>query len=112
MVAADDPALVDGLLLFSYPLHPPRRPEQLRTAHFSSLRTPVLFVHGSKDPFGSLEEMQSALKLIPASTLLVPVERAGHDLSFGRGKRESTLDLPRKVVAAFEYFLGTSLRNR
>jgi len=112
MVAADDTTLVDGLLLFSYPLHPPRKPEQVRTAHFSSLRTPALFVHGSKDPFGSLEEMQSALKLIPVPTLLVPVERAGHDLSFGRGERESTLDLPRKVVDAFEHFLGTSLKNR
>ena len=112
MVAADDPALVDGLLLFSYPLHPPRKPEQLRTAHFSSLRTPALFVHGSRDPFGSLEELQSALKLIPAGTLLVPVEGAGHDLSLGRGEPNSTLDLPLKVLDAFERFLWTSLRNR
>ena len=112
MVAADDPALVDGLLLFSYPLHPPRKPEQLRTAHFSSMRTPALFVHGSKDSFGSLEEMQSALKLVPAPALLVPVEGAGHELSFGRGERNSTLDLPREVLESFERFFGSSLGNK
>ena len=112
MVVADDPALVDGLLLLSYPLHPPRKPEQLRTAHFSSLRTPALFVHGSKDPFGSLEELQSALKLIPAPTMLLPMEGAGHDLQFGKGERNSALDLPRRILAEFERFLGTSLRIR
>ena len=53
MLAAEKPGLVDALLLLSYPLHPPRKPEQLRTAHFPSLRTPVLFVHGARDPFGS-----------------------------------------------------------
>ncbi|MGD0130188.1 MAG: alpha/beta fold hydrolase [Terriglobia bacterium] len=112
MVAANDAALVDGLLLLSYPLHPPRKPDQLRTAHFSSLRTPALFVHGSRDPFGSVEEMESALKLIPAPTALIPVEGAGHDLSFGREERNAALDLPSKILDAFERFLGTSLRNR
>jgi uncharacterized protein len=112
MLAANDPALLDGLLLLSYPLHPPRKPHQLRTAHFSSLRTPALFVHGSRDPFGSVEEMESALKLIPAPTALIPVEGAGHDLSFGRGERNVALDLPREILDAFERFLGTSLRNR
>jgi predicted alpha/beta-hydrolase family hydrolase len=111
MVAANDPALVDGLLLLSYPLHPPRKPDQLRTAHFSSLRTPALFVHGSRDPFGSVEEMESALKLIPAPTALIQVEGAGHDLSIGRKERSAALDLPRKILDAFERFLGTSLRN-
>jgi predicted alpha/beta-hydrolase family hydrolase len=112
MVAANDPALVDGLLLLPYPLHPPRKPDQLRTAHFSSLRTPALFVHGSRDPFGSVEEMEAALKLIPAPTALMPVEGAGHDLSIGRRERNAAPDLPRKILDAFERFFGTSLRNR
>jgi hypothetical protein len=112
MVAANDAALVDGLLLLSYPLHPPRKPDLLRTAHFSSLRTPALFVHGSRDPFGSVKEMESALKLIPAPAALIPVEGAGHDLSFGRGERNAALDLPPEILDAFERFLGTSLRNR
>lgn len=83
MLAAEKPGLVDGLVLLSYPLHPPRKPEQLRTAHFPKLRSPALFVHGSRDPFGSLEEMRAALVLIPAVTQLLPVEGAGHELSAG-----------------------------
>ena len=80
MLAAEDPALVGGLLLLSYPLHPPDKPAQLRTAHFPKLQTPALFVHGCRDPFGSLEEMQSARRLIPAPTELLHIEGVGHDL--------------------------------
>jgi uncharacterized protein len=80
MLAADSPGLVDRLLLLSYPLHPPAKPAQLRTAHFPKLNTPALFVHGSRDPFGSLEEMRHAIALIPAPVALIEVEGAGHDL--------------------------------
>jgi len=54
MLAAERPDLVDGLLLLSYPLHPPGRELQLRVQHFPRLATPALFIHGSRDPFGSL----------------------------------------------------------
>ena len=67
MLAAEQPQLVAGLLLLSYPLHPPRKPLELRTGHFSQLNTPALFVHGGRDPFGSHEEMKAALALIPAT---------------------------------------------
>jgi len=81
MLAAEKPGLVDALLLLSYPLHPPRKPEQLRTAHLPELRTPALFVHGTRDPFGSPEEVRQAIALIPARAELVEVERTGHELS-------------------------------
>jgi predicted alpha/beta-hydrolase family hydrolase len=84
MLASEIPGLVDGLLLLSYPLHPPRKPEALRTAHFPKLQTPALFVHGSRDPFGSLDELKAAIALIPAQTKLLEVEGAGHDLGRGR----------------------------
>lgn len=80
MAAAENPQLADGLLLLSYPLHPPNKPAQLRTAHFPELRTRALFVHGTNDPFGSIDEMREALALIPAETDLLPVEGARHDL--------------------------------
>jgi predicted alpha/beta-hydrolase family hydrolase len=83
MLAADDPEAADGLLLLSYPLHPPRRPDELRTAHFAKLRRPAVFVHGSRDAFGSFEEMRRALGLIPAPTELVEIDGAGHDLKGG-----------------------------
>jgi predicted alpha/beta-hydrolase family hydrolase len=66
--------------LLSYPLHPPARPAALRTAHFPGLRIPALFVHGTRDPFGSVDELRAALTLVPAPTRLHVVEGAGHDL--------------------------------
>ncbi len=99
MLSATEPDLVSGLLLLSYPLHPPRKPEQLRTQHLSNLRTPSLFVHGTRDPFGSIEEIERALQLIPARKELLRVEGAGHDLGF-KGKQLAT-ELPGRVLAAF-----------
>jgi len=99
MLSAAEPDLVSGLLLLSYPLHPPRKPEQLRTQHLSNLRTPSLFVHGTRDPFGSIEEIERALQLIPARKELLRVEGAGHDLGF-KGKQLAT-ELPGRVLAAF-----------
>ena len=91
MLAAEDPTVCQALLLFSYPLHPPGKPEKPRTAHFSSLRTPAFFISGSKDEFGSPEEMRSALRMIPARTEIVIAEGAGHDLKRAGFDLEGTL---------------------
>ncbi|MDX1980390.1 MAG: alpha/beta fold hydrolase [Bryobacteraceae bacterium] len=80
MLAAENREAGDALVLLSYPLHPPRKPQQLRTAHFPELRTPAVFVHGTRDPFGSIGEMKDALRLIPSGARLVEVAGAGHDL--------------------------------
>ncbi len=96
--------LADGLLLLSYPLHAPSRPEQPRTQHLPNIEVPVMFVHGTRDPFGSIDEIEAARKLIPAKTLLLPVEGAGHDLGFkGKKRRE---DLPATVLEKFQEFFG------
>ena len=84
MLAADEPELVEALLLLSYPLHPPGKPAEMRTAHFPKLRTRALFVQGSRDPFGSIDELNAALTMIPAPHTLIVVEGAGHDLRRGR----------------------------
>jgi predicted alpha/beta-hydrolase family hydrolase len=84
ILAAEDPAIAEALLLLSYPLHPPNKPAQLRTSHFQNLRTPALFVHGATDPFGDPDELRAALRLIPAPTQLSVLERAGHDLNRGK----------------------------
>jgi hypothetical protein len=81
IAASEDPALASALVFLSYPLHPPRRPSELRTGHFPDLRTPALFVHGTRDPFGSPDEMRESLRLIPAPVKLHFVEGAGHDLN-------------------------------
>ena len=100
MLAAETPGLVDRLLLLSYPLHPPGKPGQLRTAHFSALHSPVLFVHGSRDPFGTLDELKSAITLIPSPVQLLEIEGAGHDL--GRNREA----VAARIVAAFLEFDG------
>jgi predicted alpha/beta-hydrolase family hydrolase len=97
MLAASEPGLADRLLLLSYPLHPPRQPNELRTAHFPSLRTPALFVHGTRDGFGSIDEVETALKDIPAWTRLLPITGAGHELMTRRNREE----VPKMVVDAF-----------
>lgn len=91
LVAADGD-LVAALVLLAYPLHPPTRPAELRTAHFGSVRAPALFVHGTTDPFGSIDELSTALALIPVPTRLVTVDGAGHDL--GRGRRPIKTGVP------------------
>jgi len=100
MLAAEQPQLVAGLLLLSYPLHPPRKPAELRTAHFPQLKTPSLFVHGGRDPFGSHDEIKAALALIPAQTMLLEIEGAGHEL-LGKKTEEN---LPSRIVQAFQDF--------
>jgi hypothetical protein len=67
-----------GLVLLSYPLHPPGKPQQLRTDHFPSLQLPCLFVSGDKDPFGSPDEFAEALAAIPGPVTQVWVP-GGHD---------------------------------
>jgi uncharacterized protein len=107
MLCASEQELVSGLLLLSYPLHPPRKPEQLRVQHLPNLRTPSLFVHGTRDPFGSVEEMTKALQLVPGKTELMKVEGAGHDLGF-KGKAQA-IELPASILAKFNQMFGATL---
>lgn len=103
MLAADKPGLVDGLLLLSYPLHPPQKPGELRTAHFPRLQTPALFVSGTSDGFGSIDELGLAVTLIPARTELLSVTGAGHEL-LGKKNRDA---LMATVVTTFHQFAQT-----
>jgi uncharacterized protein len=108
MLVAREPSVAEGLLLLSYPLHPPRKPLQLRTAHLPRLHTPALFAHGTRDPFGSAEEVQSALTLIPGRTKLVTVEGAGHEL-LTKTNRERFLEM---MVAEFGIFFSTAEQEK
>ncbi len=77
-----------GLVLVSYPLHPPGRPDRLRTEHLSALKVPVLAVSGTRDPFGTPDELAAGLALVrgPVTTELVDGARhelKGHEASLG-----------------------------
>ena len=104
MLCAERSDLANGLLLLSYPLHPPGKPERLRIQHLPNLQAPTFFISGDRDPFGTIAELESARKLIPAKTSLMVVEGVGHDLGFkGKLRRD---DLPQKIVTAMQLFLA------
>jgi len=100
MLIAEQNELADGLLLLSYPLHPPGKPDQPRTQHLPQINVPVLFVQGTRDPFATIEEIDAARKLIRAKTELLVVEGAGHDLGL-KGKSKPN-EFVSEVLRAFE----------
>ena len=69
-----------GLVLLAYALHPPGRPERLRVEHLPEVRVPCLFVSGTKDPFGTPDELSAATALVGGPVTVHRVEGAGHDL--------------------------------
>jgi predicted alpha/beta-hydrolase family hydrolase len=83
-VAAEDPVLqLRGIILLGYPLHPPGRPDKMRDAHLPDVKRPMLFVQGTRDTFGTPDELRPVLaKLSPAPTLHV-VEGGDHSFKLG-----------------------------
>ena len=78
-------AVADGLpaaalVLISYPLHPPGKPKDLRTGHFSSIAVPCLFISGTRDAFGTPDELTKATKLINADVTHVWIDGGDHGL--------------------------------
>jgi predicted alpha/beta-hydrolase family hydrolase len=100
MVVAAKEAQVDVLTLFSYPVHPPGKPERPRTEHLPDIAVPTVFTHGSSDPFGTLDELRDAAALISAPTQIVEIAGARHDLG------SKTLNVPGLAVAAALHLLG------
>jgi hypothetical protein len=100
MVLAEQVTAVDVLTLFSYPLHPPGKPERVRTEHLPRITVPTVFTHGTADPFGTIDELRPAAALIPATTEIVEVTGARHDLG------SKTLDVPALAVDAALRLLG------
>ncbi|MBX7435540.1 alpha/beta hydrolase [Mycobacterium sp. Y57] len=96
---------LDVLTLFSYPLHPPGKPERARTGHLPRITVPTVFTHGTADPFGSIAELQPAAALIDAPTAIVEITGARHDL------RSKTLDVPALAVDAALHLLGRPPRD-
>lgn len=84
MCVADDPSLADGLLLTSYPLHPPGKPDRLRTEHLPRIVTPTVIVHGRSDAFGTSGELAAAAALFAGPVHVVEVDKADHSLKPAR----------------------------
>lgn len=80
---------IAGLFCLGYPFHPPAKPEQLRTAHLMDLKTPALICQGTRDPFGTQDEV--AGYRLPASIDIAWFEDGDHDLK------------PRKSISGFSH---------
>ncbi|KWX67338.1 alpha/beta family hydrolase [Mycobacterium sp. NAZ190054] len=93
-MAVADGLELDVLTLFSYPLHPPGKPERARTEHLPRIAVPTVFTHGTADPFGTLDELRPAAALVAARTEIVEVTGARHDLN------SKKLDVPALAVDA------------
>ncbi|MGH9308817.1 MAG: alpha/beta hydrolase family protein [Vicinamibacterales bacterium] len=105
-VAAQDSDGIAGVVLLGYPLHPPGKPDQRRDAHLPSVAAPMLFVQGSRDAFGTADEIRALLPRLQRATLH---EVSGGDHSFkiaGRGAPKpdtvlnGVLDAVRDWIAA------------
>ena len=99
-MAASEGLALDVLTLFSYPLHPPGKPDRARTEHLPGITVPTVLTHGTSDPFGSIDELRPAAGMISAPTTIVEVTGARHDLV------SKTLDVPAMAVDAALRLLG------
>lgn len=94
MVVAAGQAPVDMLTLFSYPLHPPGKPNRPRIEHLPNITVPTVFTHGTSDPFGTPAQLRDAAALVGAPTKVVEIAGARHDLG------SKTLNVAELAVAA------------
>ncbi|WP_197383494.1 alpha/beta hydrolase family protein [Mycolicibacterium mengxianglii] len=94
MVVAAGSVELAVLTLFSYPLHPPGKPERARTEHLPDIAVPTVFTHGTADPFGSIDELRAAASLVGGPAEIVEITGARHDLG------SKTLDVPTLAVDA------------
>jgi len=105
-VAVAEGTAAAGLVLISYPLHPPGRPDRLRTDHFPLLGVPCLFVSGTRDAFGSPEELEAATKAIPAPVTHHWIEGKSH------GLRGADAEVVSVVVPWLQRLAAPSRRRR
>ena len=94
-----DPAPA-GLIFFGYPLHPPNQPAKRRDAHLPQITAPMLFLHGSKDPFGTPDEMRDLTAALPKATLHL-VDGGDHSLVVKR--KDAADSVERAVATAVEW---------
>ena len=106
-VAALGAAEVAGLVLLGYPLHPPGRPEELRVKHLPAIETPMLFVQGSRDAFGTPEELRPFMRKLKARAELHVVEGGDHSLKVPKRSGLSQADVYKSVQARIDQWLRT-----
>ena len=102
-----DPAPA-GLIFFGYPLHPPNQPAKRRDAHLSAIAVPMLFVQGTRDPFGSPEEMRALVATLPNATLGI-IEGGDHSLAALKKADPAGDSVERAVASATAWICAHAL---
>jgi predicted alpha/beta-hydrolase family hydrolase len=98
-VVASKGAPLDGLALFAYPLHPPKRPELARTAHLAAIPVPALFCSGTRDAFGTVEEIEAAAAMVPDARVHV-LDGADHGFAVLKSTDRTRYDVWDDAAAA------------
>jgi predicted alpha/beta-hydrolase family hydrolase len=96
-----------GLVFFGYPLHPPAKPQQRRDAHLPHIKVPMLFLHGTKDGFGSPDEMESLVATMPNATLRL-CDHGDHSLVASKKRDPTGLLLEEAMDAAASWMKARS----
>jgi predicted alpha/beta-hydrolase family hydrolase len=97
---------LEGLIFFGYPLHPPGKPEQQRSAHLPSIRARMLFIQGTRDAFGTPEELRPILDSLPAKTTLSVVEGGDHSFNVPKSGPLKQADVDDAILDAAVEFIG------
>lgn len=84
---------VDGLVFLGYPLHPPGNPEKLRDAHLKDIKAPMLFIQGSRDAFGTADEIRAVIKRLKLVATLDEIEGGDHSLKVPKSSRLSQIEV-------------------
>lgn len=106
VAAAHGFGTIEGLVLLGYPLHPPGKPEQLRSAHLPRVEAPMLFVQGARDAFGSAIEMTRLVDSLPAKHRLLLIADGDHSLARPKRSGESREALFDRVAGEVARFCG------
>jgi len=105
---ADD---IAGLVLLGYPLHPPGRPEKLRSAHLPDIRAPMLFVQGSRDSFGTPDELWPIIKRLKATADLCVVEGGDHSFKVPKQAAKTQEQVYESVLDDIQRWLRANVRS-
>src|ERR687891_1961882 len=96
----------DGLVFLGYPLHPPGRPDRLRSAHLTGISAPMLFVEGTRDPFCPLETLEAVRKGLKARTTVAVIDDGDHSFRVRKTSGRSTSEAWAEVVDAVATWLA------
>lgn len=100
-----------GLVFLGYPLHPPGKPEQLRDAHLKDVRAPMLFVQGSRDAFGTPDELRSVIKRLRLPATLNVIEGGDHSLKVSKSSGVPQLQVYENVMDTIAGWLRLKLND-